>query len=88
MAAGGIVAFKFVVDFGRGIQRFFQVVGPDQRGWTIDSTASLWLVSYHFIITPLLITYPIILALSVLIPVISYRINSKQSIVERLREAE
>lgn len=51
-------------------------------------TASLWFFSYHFIITPLLITYPILLALSVLIPVISYRSTVKQSIVERLREAE
>lgn len=51
-------------------------------------TASLWFFSYHFIITPLLITYPILLALSALIPVISYQSTVKQSIVERLREAE
>ncbi|WP_195269032.1 ABC transporter permease [Eubacterium sp. 1001713B170207_170306_E7] len=51
-------------------------------------TASLWFFSYHFIITPLLITYPILLILSALVPVISYRGTVKQSVVERLREAE
>ena len=33
VAAGGVVAFEFVVDLGRCAQRFFQIVGPDQRRW-------------------------------------------------------
>ena len=67
MAAGGIVAFKFVVDFGRGIQRFFQVVGPDQRGWTIDSIHFLngfWNIeipgfTIHFLVRQLFTEYRI-----------------------------
>ncbi|MPM85775.1 hypothetical protein SDC9_132856 [bioreactor metagenome] len=31
MAAGGIVAFEFVENSGRGVERLFEEVGPDQR---------------------------------------------------------
>ena len=36
VAAGGVIALKFVVDLGRGAQFLFQVVGPDQRRGTVD----------------------------------------------------
>ncbi|PKM86467.1 MAG: ABC transporter permease [Firmicutes bacterium HGW-Firmicutes-12] len=48
----------------------------------------LWFISYHFILWPLLIVLPFLLVLGVLIPLVSYAMTDKQSIVERLREAE
>ncbi|QYK69406.1 FtsX-like permease family protein [Paenibacillus sp. S02] len=48
----------------------------------------LWLLSYHFIIWPLVALLPLLLLLGILIPVAVYSMNDKQSIVERLRESE
>ena len=48
----------------------------------------LWFFSYHFILWPLLDMLPFLLALGVIIPLASYAMTDKQSIVERLREAE
>jgi putative ABC transport system permease protein len=48
----------------------------------------LWFFSYHFILWPLLIVLPFLLVLGVIIPLVSYALTDKQSIVERLREAE
>jgi putative ABC transport system permease protein len=48
----------------------------------------LWFFSYHFVIVPLLIAYPILIVLSIIVPYIAYHSSVKQSIVERLREAE
>ncbi|KAF6571368.1 MULTISPECIES: ABC transporter permease [Paenibacillus] len=48
----------------------------------------LWLLSYHFIIWPLLVSLPLLLLLGILIPAAVYSMNNKQSIVERLRGSE
>ncbi|MBP1761035.1 MAG: ABC-type transport system, involved in lipoprotein release, permease component [Firmicutes bacterium] len=48
----------------------------------------LWFCSYHFILWPVLIMLPFLLLLGVIIPLLSYAMTDKQSIVERLREAE
>ncbi len=48
----------------------------------------LWFFTYNFILWPLLIVVPFLLILGVVIPVICYSAADKQSIVERLREAE
>ncbi len=48
----------------------------------------LWFFSYHFIIWPLLVLLPLLFALGAIIPLLSYTMTDKQSIVERLREAE
>lgn len=48
----------------------------------------LWFFSYQFIIMPLLLAYPILLVLSAIIPYAAYHWVNRQSIVERLREAE
>jgi len=48
----------------------------------------LWFFSYHFIMWPLLIVLPFLLVLGMIIPLLSYAMTDKQSIVERLREAE
>jgi putative ABC transport system permease protein len=48
----------------------------------------LWFCSYHFILWPVLVVLPILLVLGVIIPLISYAMTDKHSIVEKLREAE
>lgn len=50
--------------------------------------SSLWFYNYKFVISPILITAPILIFISVFVPFISYISVNKQSIVERLREAE
>ena len=35
VAAAGVVALKFVIDFGRGLQPLLQAVGPHQRGGAV-----------------------------------------------------
>jgi putative ABC transport system permease protein len=48
----------------------------------------LWFVSFHFILWPLIAVLPALIILGVIIPLISYAMTDKQSIVERLRDAE
>jgi putative ABC transport system permease protein len=48
----------------------------------------LWFFSYDFILWPLLSVLPFLLGLGVMIPLLAYAMTDKQSIVERLREAE
>lgn len=50
--------------------------------------SQLWFFSYQFIISPLLAAYPILILLSIIIPFAAYYGVNRQSIVERLREAE
>ena len=47
-----------------------------------------WFYRYHYTITPVLLMIPIFLLLGYAIPAIMYRHAAKQSVVERLREAE
>lgn len=49
---------------------------------------NLWFFSYRFIISPILIASPILILASILVPFVSYMNVNKQTIVERLREAE
>jgi putative ABC transport system permease protein len=48
----------------------------------------LWFMSYHFILWPLLAVLPSLFILGIVIPLVSYAAADRQSIVERLREAE
>lgn len=48
----------------------------------------LWFLSYHFILWPLFAVWPLLFILGIIIPLFSYAMSVKQSIVERLREAE
>lgn len=48
--------------------------------------SKLWFFSYRFTIAPLLISSPLLIVLSILIPFAAYFGVSRQSIVERLRE--
>lgn len=50
--------------------------------------SNLWFFSYKFIILPLILTYPILILISVVIPYWAYIRVSKMSIVERLREVD
>ena len=47
-----------------------------------------WFYRYHYTILPVLLMIPIFLLLGYAIPAIMYRHAAKQSVVERLREAE
>ncbi|MCY6370600.1 ABC transporter permease [Clostridium ganghwense] len=46
----------------------------------------IWFFTYHFTILPVLIASPILIIVSILVPLISYKETSQQSIVEQLRE--
>ncbi len=48
----------------------------------------LWFLSFRFTLRPLLLTWPFLFVLGVTIPMALYAVTDKQSIVERLREAE
>lgn len=48
----------------------------------------IWFFKFNFTITPVLICLPILFALAVVVPVICYKIASKDSVVERLRAVE
>ncbi|MGM1048840.1 MAG: ABC transporter permease [Bacillota bacterium] len=50
--------------------------------------SNLWFFSYQFVLSPLLITYPILFLLFVIVPYLAYRNIRRQTIVERLRIAE
>ncbi|AKL97320.1 ABC transport system permease protein [Clostridium aceticum] len=54
--------------------------------WGIIS--ELWFFSYKFIVSPLLITYPILIALSLVVPYVAFYSIKKGSAIERLREIE
>ncbi len=47
-----------------------------------------WFYSYHLTVTPILILMPVFVLLGTALPLLSYRGVAKQTIVERLREAE
>ncbi|MGB8455924.1 MAG: FtsX-like permease family protein [Anaerocolumna sp.] len=48
----------------------------------------MWFFSFHLTVTPILLLLPIFLLLGVVIPLLSYKITNRKSIVEQLREAE
>lgn len=48
----------------------------------------IWFFKFQFTIMPVLICLPILFVLAVIVPVICYKIASKDSVVERLREVE
>ncbi|MCI5935935.1 MAG: hypothetical protein MRZ65_10550, partial [Lachnospiraceae bacterium] len=48
----------------------------------------IWFFTYHFVIAPVLFVLPVLFILAVFIPSVCYWQMNKQSVVERLREAE
>lgn len=47
-----------------------------------------WFFSYKFTVLPILITVPLFTILGIILPLITYKVTAKKSIVERLRETE
>lgn len=47
---------------------------------------SIWFCTYHFVILPMLIVYPFLIAVTMLIPILLYRQLAKSSIIERLHQ--
>jgi putative ABC transport system permease protein len=50
--------------------------------------SQMWFFSYHFVIWPLMIVLPVLFLLGIAIPLASYAMTDRQSIVERLRTVE
>jgi len=50
--------------------------------------AQIWFFTYHFTILPVIICIPILFAAAYFVPIVCYRDIRRESIVERLREAE
>ncbi len=48
----------------------------------------MWFFSFHFTVLPIIILLPVFLLLGICIPLLSYQMTNRKSIVERLREAE
>ncbi len=48
----------------------------------------LWFFSYHLTVTPILVVLPLFLLLGVLVPLWTYRVVARRTIVERLREMD
>ena len=49
---------------------------------------SLWFFSYQFTLLPVIVTIPLLLIVGILLPILVLKSVEKQSIVDRLREAE
>lgn len=47
-----------------------------------------WFFSYKFTVIPILISVPLFTLLGIILPLITYKLTAKKSIVERLRETE
>ena len=47
-----------------------------------------WFFRYRFTITPSLIMFPVFALLGIVLPLISYHLMQKQSVVERIRESD
>lgn len=47
-----------------------------------------WFFTYHFTLKPIIMCTPFLVLISIFIPMICYKLSSRMSIVERLREAE
>ncbi|TQR97039.1 ABC transporter permease [Paenibacillus ottowii] len=51
-------------------------------------SAQMWFMSYKFIIWPLILMLPVLLALGICLPLAIYSLSDRKTIVERLRTAE
>lgn len=48
----------------------------------------MWFMKYQFIITPMLLIFPVLLILGAVVPKMAFCFGKKESVVERIREAE
>lgn len=51
-------------------------------------TGGMWFMSYHFVIWPMLVVFPVLLLLGYGVPKAAVYFGKKESVVERLRRAE
>ncbi|NLY20298.1 MAG: ABC transporter permease [Tissierellia bacterium] len=49
---------------------------------------SMWFMSYKFVITPIIVSWPFLVVFAVAVPIIALKAFMKDSIVDRMREAE
>ncbi|MEA4919454.1 MAG: ABC transporter permease [Clostridiaceae bacterium] len=76
----------FYAVFAAGLSLIFSLIaGPLLN---VAMSSMFWFFTYRLIIWPVLAVLPIFLLLGVLLPLITYHFAGKQTIVERLREAE
>lgn len=47
---------------------------------------SIWFISYRFILWPMTVTWPVLILLGILVPLIALKSTNRQSIVDRLRD--
>lgn len=72
--------------FAIGISLALSIVSGPLLNSTISNI--VWFFTYHFTLLPIVMIAPIFLLIGVLLPIIAYRFTARQTIVERLREAE
>lgn len=48
----------------------------------------MWFMQYHFLILPMLIVFPVLLALGIVVPKAAMKFTKNESVVERLRRTE
>lgn len=73
-----IITFVLVVTVGNLIACYIvQLIAAD-----------MWYFTYHFTVSPLLLSIPPLAAISAIVPAICYRYICRQSVVDRLRENE
>ncbi|MDO4669153.1 MAG: FtsX-like permease family protein, partial [Butyricicoccus pullicaecorum] len=68
------------------ITLFLSIAGAPLVGSMLSNM--FWFFRYRFTIVPILIIFPVFVLLGIALPLISYRLMQKQSIVERIRESD
>ena len=68
------------------ITLFLSIAGAPLVGSMLSNM--FWFFRYRFTIVPILIIFPVFVLLGIALPLISYRLMQKHSIVERIRESD
>ena len=76
----------FYATFAASLSLIFSLIAGPLLNLVMSSM--FWFFTYRFIIWPVIVVLPVFLLLGVLLPLITYHFAGKQTIVERLREAE
>lgn len=56
--------------------------------YALVNAIGIWFFTYHFVIAPVLMCIPVMLLISMLVPVLCYKNMCKNSVVDRLRTSE
>ena len=68
------------------ITLFLSIAGAPLVGSMLSNM--FWFFRYRFTIVPILIIFPVFVLLGIALPLISYHLMQKQSVVERIRESD